>query len=670
MAGKKKDASARKIKPVAKGKSATAKAPQKTKKRTTSGSVKDDTVFRVIFDNSPIGIELFDADGYLVNINRSGLANFGVSDIEALKGFSFFEDPMFSEEMKKRLLEGETIRYEAAFDFDQARELGLFKTEKTGTIFLDMLFAPISTKKDEPISGYLGQVQDVTERKKAEEALHKANEELERRVEERTAELRKTESQSREIFQSASDAFWLWALNKDGMPNRLIDVNDRATEMLGYSKEELLTMTPGDFVAPEYKIKMAPIVKEIQTKGKATYEMLHIRKDGKKLPVEVSSHTFYLGSGKVTLSVVRDITERKKAEEALHKANKELERRVEERTVELKKSKENYQQLFNSGQDYIMVHGYRSDHPSNFFEVNEKACEVLGYTREELMNMNPLDIDSPDSKTDVPAVIKQLMETGQALFEQTHKARDGRNIPVEINTHIIDYKGDKIALSICRDITERKQAEDDIRAALREKEVLLQEIHHRVKNNMSIMSALLQLQARHSKDESINRVFKDSQNRIKSMALVHEKLYQTQNFISISLKEYVDELVKHLIHTYKEDTANLGYELYIDDIFFNIDTMIPCGLIINELVTNSIKHAFEDIERPELSIALSMDDGRATLVYSDNGIGLAENIDLSDSETLGLQIVNMLTDQLEGEIESERNGGTKFIIRFLLPEHQ
>jgi two-component sensor histidine kinase len=185
---------------------------------------------------------------------------------------------------------------------------------------------------------------------------------------------------------------------------------------------------------------------------------------------------------------------------------------------------------------------------------------------------------------------------------------------------------------------------------------------------MAIISALLQLQARYSRDENVTQMFRDSQSRISSMALVHEKLYQTQDFININFREYVEELVRHIMSTYGMKEGEMGLELSIDNINLNIDTMIPCGLILNELVTNSLKHAFDDIKSSEIGISLKEDDGQATLVYSDNGRGIPEHVNLQNSDTLGLQIINMLAVQLKGTVKLERDEGTRFTIDLNLAE--
>jgi two-component sensor histidine kinase len=264
------------------------------------------------------------------------------------------------------------------------------------------------------------------------------------------------------------------------------------------------------------------------------------------------------------------------------------------------------------------------------------------------------------------AMVEGVFEGENQTLEFSAVGLKGR--PIWLYSHSVPLRNEKgditSLLSATVDITERKLSEDKLIKSNQEKEVLLQEIHHRVKNNMAIISALLQLQARTINDENVNQLFRDSQSRINSMALVHEKLYQTKDFININFRGYVEELVRHLLNSYGKNDVDLGLAQSIDDINLNIDTMIPCGLILNELVTNSLKHAFENIERPEISISLNVINEQATLVYSDNGKGMPEHVDFDNSKTLGLQIINMLGRQLKGTAELERDGGTKVTIKF------
>jgi len=213
-------------------------------------------------------------------------------------------------------------------------------------------------------------------------------------------------------------------------------------------------------------------------------------------------------------------------------------------------------------------------------------------------------------------------------------------------------------------VTDRKRSEK-IKQSLLEKEILLQETHHRVKNNMQIISSLLNLQSTYIKDRTCTKILKDSQNRIRAMALVHEKLYSSDNLANINFNEYVTALTQNLFHSYGVNTGRIKLKLETEKIPFDIDTAIPCGLIINELVSNAIKHAFPDGKEGEIVITLRSRDESIDLIISDNGIGIPDIIDFRTTESLGLHLVTILVeDQLEGGIVLDRTTGTVFQITF------
>ena len=211
---------------------------------------------------------------------------------------------------------------------------------------------------------------------------------------------------------------------------------------------------------------------------------------------------------------------------------------------------------------------------------------------------------------------------------------------------------------------------------------MLREIHHRVKNNLQIISSLLSLQTGYTKDDETLNVLEESQNRVKSMAIVHEKLYSSENLVKIDFKDYIKDLTDSLFLTYKTKPDKVKLNKNIENIFFNINTAIPCGLIINELVTNSLKHAFPVAsghgpanhrftgpytaghDSSKIQIELHQLKNSLVLIVSDNGVGLPENIDFKNTESLGLRLVNNLVKQLDGTIELDRSEGTKFKIIF------
>jgi PAS domain S-box-containing protein len=219
-----------------------------------------------------------------------------------------------------------------------------------------------------------------------------------------------------------------------------------------------------------------------------------------------------------------------------------------------------------------------------------------------------------------------------------------------------------------QEIAERKRMEEQIKASLEEKEVLLKEIHHRVKNNLQVISSLLYLQSKNLKDKQTLEMFQESHNRVRSMALIHERLYQSQDLARIDFAEYVRSLANYLFRSYGVNTGVIQLKINMDDVSLGIDTAIPCGLIINELVSNSLKHAFPDGGGGKVRIELRADDGQFTLMVSDDGVGLPEDLDFRNAQSLGLQLVNNLSvAQLEGTIELDRCGGTAFRIMFTGP---
>jgi two-component sensor histidine kinase len=219
-------------------------------------------------------------------------------------------------------------------------------------------------------------------------------------------------------------------------------------------------------------------------------------------------------------------------------------------------------------------------------------------------------------------------------------------------------------LMTCEDITDRKQAEDQIKASLKEKEVLLREVHHRVKNNMQVISSLLNMQSRNLTDAKTADILMASINRIRSMALIHDKLYQTEGLSRIDVRDYIQDLSRSLLRTYSVG-PNINLDINVDPLFLGIDTVMPLGILINELVTNSLKHAFPGNRPGRIDISLKNGDvQQLVLTVSDNGIGIPADLDHTDTQSMGMQLVITLVEQLEGTVELVRDNGTKFRVIF------
>jgi PAS domain S-box-containing protein len=248
---------------------------------------------------------------------------------------------------------------------------------------------------------------------------------------------------------------------------------------------------------------------------------------------------------------------------------------------------------------------------------------------------------------------ERVLMNGEKVFRQYFL------YPIKNHNHeVIEVSG------LGFDITENKLNEVKLIQSLKEKEVLLKEVHHRVKNNMQVISSILNLQSSYVKDAYAFNLLKECQNRVKSMAFIHESLYQTKNFESVNFSEYITTLSKNLIHTYSVNSQKIKLILTLDDLFLNLDTSIPCGLIINEIISNSLKYAFPDNRDGIIFVTLKVNKNRVKIEAGDNGIGMPENIDIKNTQTLGLQLVDTLIEQINGSLELDSKKGTKFSIDF------
>lgn len=482
-------------------------------------------------------------------------------------------------------------------------------------------------KKRGNIVGVQGIARDITERKKAEEML------------------RLSEEKYRTLIENLNVGVYRAAPGKEG---RFIDVNHAFAEMLGYEdKEEVVKLKVSDiYMNPKDRKKFS---EKISLQGFVKNEELHVkRKDGIPIIISDTATPVYDTDGTLLYfdGISEDITERKKMEEAL------------------KESEEKYRNLVETSKDSIVI----IDVKGNVLFANKATEELTGYPMEEGLHMNVRQITPLRYWPKSLAMLKKAI-TGEPVpyFESVIRRKDGTLVPVESGGQAI-FRDGKIAgvQVITRDITERKRAEEQMKASLKEKEVLLQEIHHRVKNNMQIIHSLLNLQSRHIEDQKLREVFKDSQNRIKSMALVHEKLYQSEDLARIDFKEYITSLVNSLFRSCRTDIRRITLTIEVEDVALGSDHAVPCGLIINELVSNCVKHAFPGTRRGKITIKLRQrNENEIELLVSDNGVGIPDSIDVTHTESLGLRLVTILAeDQLKGKIRVDRTRGTEVSIIF------
>lgn len=306
--------------------------------------------------------------------------------------------------------------------------------------------------------------------------------------------------------------------------------------------------------------------------------------------------------------------------------------------------------------------------------MNTAAESITGWAQKEVVG-KPLN-----------SIFKAINEKTKKQIENPVAKVLGGDVIIELSNHtiLLGKKGTKIHINysaapikdnggkICgvvlvlRDVTVRKKAEDKFKKSLEEKELLLRELHHRVKNNMQVISSLLRLQSQTITNKESIEIFRECQDRVRSMSLLHEKFYRSRDLLNIDFAEYVRELAEGLARSYGVDSNKIATKTNIKDVSLGIDLAIPCGLLINELISNSLKHAFPKGASGEIKVSLqSGGKGQIELTVCDNGIGIPKELDFRETKSLGLQLVTTLVeDQLEGKIKLDRNRGTEFKIKF------
>jgi PAS domain S-box-containing protein len=345
----------------------------------------------------------------------------------------------------------------------------------------------------------------------------------------------------------------------------------------------------------------------------------------------------------------------------------------------VEKALQDSEERFREFADSITDVFFAMDKDLRYTYWNSASEELTGIPVQDAIGKSIFQIfpDAPETRRAVE-IYQDVLKTEQPRSFENDYNLGGKRFYFDIRVY---PTADGIAV-ITTDITERKRAEEEIRAlnrdlekrveertsqlnqSLSEKETLLKEIHHRVKNNLQIIASLLNLQAGYVKDEQTLAVIKDSQNRIKAMALIHEKIYQSKSLDRIDYGDYLEKITRSLFESYGVSPGKIAIKIHAKNIFLHIDKAIPCSLILNELLTNSFKHAFPKDRTGEIQIDIQLDGGELRLLYTDNGIGLPEGVTLDHTESLGMRLISGLIQQLKGTVEIQRGEGTTFVITF------
>jgi len=327
----------------------------------------------------------------------------------------------------------------------------------------------------------------------------------------------------------------------------------------------------------------------------------------------------------------------------------------------IKESEKKYRQMF---EDNTAIKLLIDPEDGSIVNANQAALQFYGYERQKLIQSKIMDINILPPEEVVEEMQNAKLEN-RKFFNFQHRLASGEIRDVEVHSGPIISEGKHLLFSIINDVTERRKAENKISASLKEKETLLHEVHHRVKNNMQVISSLLKLQSDNIEDYQIKEVLKESQSRVYAMSAVHETLHGSENLSEIDLKTYLSKITTAIFQSNSNSSGNVKLKSDVEDSPISINQAYPIGLVVNELISNSLKYAFPDDRKGQITVKMKKLKKGLKLTVADNGVGIPDELDWKNSSTLGLKLVRTLVEnQLDGSLDMESNNGTKFTIKF------
>ncbi len=479
------------------------------------------------------------------------------------------------------------------------------------------------------VTGFTKINRDTTERRRMQEALKERDERL-------TVAL-----------QAARTGTWRWDLRTN------VDVLDE-------SLRKLFGVAPGrDFESIErfYEIVHPEERQEvIASFNRTLHEGAHLNTEFRVVWPDGSEH-WLLDQGEVArdeqghpmylTGACVDIDDRKQAEQLL------------------RENEERFRLYASNVRDYALM---QLDPDGRIVSWNTGAERVLGYSESEILGQFSAVLFTPEdvAKGEPEKEIERARSTGRSMDDRWHLRKDGTRFWASgILTSMADEKGRLRGFAkVMRDDTERRRADEQLRSSLNEKEALLQEIHHRVKNNLQVINSLLRLQSQQVPDPATRGMFEEARNRVQAIASIHELLYRSPDLARIDFGAYLNRLTRDLFSFFGIGEEQIYLSLYVNDAQLEVSRAIPCGLIVNELVTNALKHGFTNARNGAIKVFFECIQGNCTLAVEDNGVGLPDGFDWANSKSLGLQLVRVLTRQLDGVVTAESNPGTRFKILF------
>lgn len=593
------------------------------RKRAETALKESEQQLQLIFENAPIGMALTDLSKSFIKVNKAYCDIIGYSKKELLtmtyEEITHPDDVKMENEILDQTIDGtgNNFHFEKRYIHKNGR-----------IVYVDLRLNVLRDTLGKPYQ-QIAQVVDITERIIAEQKLKQTQARL-------TAVLNNLPNVA--IYEYGEEINF---------------VSENIMDILGYPAEEFMKneslfsnlMLEDDIVIYDDKVARW---KRDGAKGVISNEIRVRNKQNEIIWLEDHMYEVNPGNARPYYSgIMIDITQQKKTQ------LKMLETETKLSAI-----------LRNLPKVIIYQSGMGNDFISDNIE------EMIGYTPAEVLESKYF-FGSIMHQEDMMAVKNSISnwhkagDEGILNMEFRVKKKNGGYIWIEDHMFKVKVNEKESYLSgILIDITDRKLAEQKISRSLKEKELLLKEIHHRVKNNLQVVSSLLKLQSGYVKDESSLDLLIDSQNRVRSMALVHQKLYQSKDFSEIDFPEYLKQLSEHLLNVFKTKSGDISVIVNSADVNLGIDLAVPCGLILNELISNSLKYAFPEGKKGEIKIDFKFTDEIYEIIISDNGIGFPDEINYKETKSLGLQLVNTLVGQIDGNITMENKAGTTFNIRF------
>ncbi|MBN2730975.1 MAG: PAS domain S-box protein [Balneolaceae bacterium] len=577
---------------------------------------KSEQRFKSLFRHNPHSVYLMDLEGNYLDLN---------SKIEELTGYT--KEEMLKMNFAPLITERDLPKTQDNFEKAVSGEIREYEitciTKKGQEKPIHVTNFPMIIGDE--IVGVFGIAEDLTEKKEAER------------------QRRESEQRFQSLFKHNPHPVYYFDLE-----GNFKEVNQKLVEFTGHSRDELLQLGFEHFIDEDDLERTKEHFRRATEGGSGTYEISVWVQDGIKKEIRVTKFPMYVNEEIVGVyGILQDITEQKKIARNLKESEERWHRLVEE----------------NPKPVQITIDG-------DIVFINEAGAKLYeAGSAEELIGKSVFEFTHPDDIEEVKKRKNKLEKDIQV--DRVHVNRiitcAGNERFVEVHSVSIIYKGRRAIQTNIYDITNRKKEEAIIQASLKEKQILLQEIHHRVKNNMAVISGLLELQAMNTENESLRSILKESKMRIYSMAMIHEKLYASKSLAAIKFDEYARELVEVIMRTMSDINTEVAVRFRIGSGELNITQAIPCGLILNELVVNCYKHAFTKQKTGSILVGFLKDNDKVTISVEDNGKGLPGDFNIEQQQSLGMKIIRTLVKQLEGDIDiqsGQDQAGVCFIISF------